>query len=1167
MSAISRDNRPYQPLLQRGIELSRINLEVVAFVGLVLLSIVAHLWNLDRMAMHHDESVTSWLAWKFYTGTGSFNCAFGRSAASYCYDPVYHGPAYYILMLLSFFLFGDGEAQARLPIAAAGVAMVASTWMLRPYLGPRGTFAAATLLAFSPSLLYYTRFSRHDGLILLWTLWMVIGFFRFLDSGKSRWLYLLAVATALAIATHELYYILLFLFGSFVLIRLASETLARRTVALVLGVLSLVTLVVGFWNPEIGSFHAGGISFLFLSVFAVGALMHLRWDAAPLLSRRLRALDRQTILVALGLLFGVYALLYTVFFTDMPGIAGAYQGLAYWLGSQHEYARGRQPWYYYLMLLPIYEPLALFAAVGAAITLLLGGLPAQICGLRRSAQTGAVANDTAADTVPVAAEPTDAAATDGYSDIVVVDLARDADDGPGPRVYDVPEDAVPQAIDSRALLVALVPLFLVFWFVGSLVAFSWAGEKMPWLLTHIALPGNLLAGWVIGRLFDGVRWREVPASAAWLVPPALLLLLIALGVAMWRFSQSGAEQAAQASLLQGFIPLAIVGVLIYALLTIGGRVGRRATLSLVALTLVGVVGAYMIRSTWMVVYDHPDTPIEVMVYTQSSPDVPEIVRDLELLAINQTRNNRNVNDPTGGNSMPIIMDNGGSGGDYSLGWPFNWYFRNFKRMELRNADTFANPTADTFMVAKDSSQPDSEKIMAPVIMISVPHITDATRTALNENYVRRYQSKLNWWFPEGDTSGCDPRSVGYKQFFYSTATRDEAAADPACERLDVQNLPYAAPWAPIVWPLQRDHWDEIGRYLLFRKLADDQRLDGREFEVWVRKDLVGGGGDVSGATSAGTIKLLAQRVIANGQLSDPRGMTVDAQGNVYIANTAANTIDVFGPNGDMVRSFGSLGSGDGQFNEPRGVALDAQGNIYVADTWNARVVKLSPEGQFIKAWGEGNQDFGNGQRATMTDRTQAGNEAAGLGLFGPRSVAIDGDGNVYIADTGNRRIVVTDTEGQLKYQWGYEGDAPGLFEEPGGVALDAQGNLYVADIWNGRVQVFAPGQDGTMLPDPIAVWNVAGWLPNSYDDPSIAASPDGHVLVSVPSRNQIIYAEQNGTTLLQWGGVGTDAASVNMPSGMAFGGNNNVYVVDRGNNRILQYMLPDQSVLQSAGQS
>src|SRR5690606_14435551 len=128
------------------------------------------------------------------------------------------------------------------------------------------------------------------------------------------------------------------------------------------------------------------------------------------------------------------------------------------------------------------------------------------------------------------------------------------------------------------------------------------------------------------------------------VPLLTALILMAIGVALWRFGASGAGQEAQRNLLQGLVPLLIAGGLIYGLLTLGSELGARATLALSALTLAGLLGAYTLRSTWMAVYDHPDTPVELLVYTQTAPDVPRYVADVRELAINLTRGSRTPED-------------------------------------------------------------------------------------------------------------------------------------------------------------------------------------------------------------------------------------------------------------------------------------------------------------------------------------------------------------------------------------------------------------------------------------------------------------------------------------------------------------------------------------------
>ncbi|MBO9336560.1 MAG: TIGR03663 family protein, partial [Roseiflexus sp.] len=283
MATLSRDPRSVAVApggLDRPLSLAWLSVDVLLFALLLVASIIAHLYGLGRMALHHDESIHAWMSWKFYTGAGGFVCWGGRVSATYCYDPVYHGPSLYVLTLFSYFLFGDGDFQARLPQALAGIALVASTWMLRPYLGARGALLAGVLLAFTPTLLYYTRFARHDGLMVLWTLWIVIGFFRYIDTAQPRYLYLLAVGIALALATHELYYILGFIFGWFLIIRVLYELLPRRTMTIALSAIAVVTVLIelsiisGLWYGRLTpTLRADGMSLLFFTVASGGLIM------------------------------------------------------------------------------------------------------------------------------------------------------------------------------------------------------------------------------------------------------------------------------------------------------------------------------------------------------------------------------------------------------------------------------------------------------------------------------------------------------------------------------------------------------------------------------------------------------------------------------------------------------------------------------------------------------------------------------------------------------------------------------------------------------------------------------------------------------------------------------------------------------------------------------
>lgn len=1171
-------------LLERTLSVSTTHLEIAIYVAIVVLSIVAHLWNLDVMAMHHDESIHAWSSWRYYSGSGGFNCYGEQTSASYCYDPVYHGPSLYMLTLVSYFLFGDGDAQARLPMAAAGIVMVASCWMLRPLIGRKGALIAAILLGFSPSLLYYTRFARHDGLMVLWEIWMVVSVFRYLDTGKSRFLYLLAASLALAIGTHELYYILFFIFGIFVIVRVLSEIPATdRYLSLGLLILLGLCVVLIVINPPLPigkGLYLGEKAFLAATTLVLAWFSQRVWTRQPVLLTRMKDLwinQRTTLWIALGILGTLYTVMYTNFFSYPRGaIDGLYAGLAYWLGSQQEYARGDQPWYYYLIQLPLYEPLGIITGIGAAFYLFTRkGTRIQLqkddsdAGMEHAGSSSAVqetdgqpqpdaelADEEPNGTIPLdetALSHTDSSSTPATATMKVLGLTDT--DGRAARLKG---ETGPMSASS------FFPLLLLFWYVSSIVIFSWAGEKMPWLVVHMALPGHLVAAWALGKLFSNTTPQSddaalQPHPPRWLfqlTPVLVFLLVIALSVAVWRLQTPGEGQEAQRNLLQGVIPLMIGGGLIYSLLTIAQHIGARAVLSLAGLTVATVLGAYMIHASWMVVYDHPDTPVEPLIYTQTSPDVTRYVKDIYELSITMSRNHRTDKDPTGSFSLPVIVDNGDESGGGSLAWPLQWYFRHLTKLTWKSANEFKDPTAKTFEV----TMPDGSTGLAPVVMIYKHHITDNTRTFLRQHYVQPYGDggALNWWFPEGDK--CSPNNPGYKKFYFhnwmATSKLVERVEKDCGRDISAEVKP---PWAPLLWPFQAENWDTLKNYVLYRKIPSSLQLGAREMEVWIRQDIVNGvqgvspvmGGDMS------LIHILADETYGSpAELNGPTGLTVDSKGTVYVADTLNHRIQVFDNDGTLKRTIGSYGKGTNQFDEPRGIAVDKQGTIYVADTWNARIVKLDADGTWIKTWGTGTDDVGNGHLATITGGTQEGNQANPLGFFGPRGITLDDNGNVYIADTGNKRIVVTDNDGNYLYQWGYAGSGDGQFNEPTSVGRDAGGNIYVADTWNSRVQVFPADQNGQVSPTPIVTWGVADWLPDTYFDPSLGVTPDGTVYVSVPSDHYVQASNIRGNTMLRWGGVGSDTASLNAPGGIAVGPDGTVYVADREANRILRFTLP-----------
>ncbi len=258
-----------------------------------------------------------------------------------------------------------------------------------------------------------------------------------------------------------------------------------------------------------------------------------------------------------------------------------------------------------------------------------------------------------------------------------------------------------------------------------------------------------------------------------------------------------------------------------------------------------------------------------------------------------------------------------------------------------------------------------------------------------------------------------------------------------------------------------------------------------------------------------------------GELGEPRGIAVDRQGRLYVADTKNSRIEVFEPDGRFVRQFGSKGAGPGEFNEPCGIAVDADGDIWVADTWNARIARFSAvDGKFMGAIGGPENAF-----------------------FGPRAVVVS-RGFVYVADTGNKKVVRFDRDGKRLNDFGRDGSGAGEFVEPVGLAADASGNIYVADTGNHRIQVFDP--EGKFLRQ----FPVSGWK-DFYTEPYLALAGD-ILLVTDAWGGRVAAYDSKGVARRSW----KADKDFKQPTGIAVDAYGRVTVTDRGTNRIFSWALP-----------
>lgn len=1125
-----------QSFLDRAlVSFLRFDGEKLAWTLLVIVALLSRTIGLGDRAMSHDESLHTVYSFQLYDGRG------------YQHQPMMHGPFKFVLNPVMYFLFGVNDWSARILVALFGVAMVGFVWMMRRWLGKTGAFLTAAMYTISPALLYHSRYIRDEVLLTSLLVLLVIAMFRYLETRTLKWLVWTAVALGLAFLTMEASFIFGGIFGIFLVLALTAQlwaaawpagTVERRNSFRILVAVALPLLVAGLllvifkiqvagivllalgavvavlamglvvvsWQWKLRAFAELDLIVLlltlvmpFLSALVLKALgwqisqfnnpgvitLSMVWQGALVLGWLfiLSGLVgyfwlRKSWLIAAGIFWALELLFFTTFLTNGQGIGtGLIGSLGYWI-DQQEVMRGGQPWYYFYLLVPLYEFLPWLLSIGGTVAWLV-----MVARGRRDAEAQGRGEVESRGSGEVETRQRGDARTQGRR--------GGADRSTNLPVYQLPVYQPPFSVQQ------VFEAFLVFWPAGTWAVFTWVGEKMPWHTTYFAMSMIPLAGWWLGRIVDGIDWQTARQRGIfWLMGmvPLLLIALKALFPPANRRPFVDTTVNGLSNTVEWLLALIVTLVLVYYLYDRVVALGWHQSLRAVAISLAALLAVFTVGVSYRFSFINYDYAIEPMVYAHATPDIKLAMSQIEEIS----------RKTVGDHALRVAYDDDAT-------WPLEWYLRDYPNKAYYGA----SPSRD----AMDS----------PVVIVGDRNLSKV-RPYLGDRYYE-FNYRLIWW----------PRET-YK------------------------GLTWQRIWDGIRDPVQRGlFWDVVIHRRYTTKTATWDPI--HRFSMFVRKDIAAQVWDWGAPVSAGPIPgvtevdpyLQGQRIIAAvqqigtagvsgnapGQFAFPRALTVDAEGRIYLADSGNHRVQVFNPDGTFLRQWGSLckvdtgegcvGAGDGQFNEPWGIAVGPDGSVYVADTWNHRIQRFTSEGQFISKWGV----FGS-----------TGGELGQQSLFyGPRSLAFGRDGNLYVMDTGNKRVQVFTPDGVFVTQWGGGGIVEGRFDEPVGLGQDADGSWYVADTWNRRVQKFT--EDFNY----VAQWPISGWASQSVvNKPGLAVDPERKfVYVVDPENYRVLVFGTDGSFKATWGLYGFDAQSFALPTDVAVGPDGRVYVVDGDAHRVMVF--------------
>ena len=525
------------------------NIYLFSYLNILIIAFLFRFIDLGNRAVHHDESLHGYFS--FVTSNGDY----------YSHNPLTHGMFLFNILSGVFWILGSNDFLLRLPFAIAGLLIVLSPVLIRKEIGDKSTLLIAFLISISPSLAYFSRFARNDVFMSVILIMLFIFILKYVNTKKEIWLFQIVGIIALGFTIKESMYlnllgVLIFLsfysfkdllnvaLGKISIIEINHITklfliLSLITIPLAAPMLSVFQSSLGviLSTPESypgipaglpvgnGIVVAVIITFLLFLISNIFGFM----------------IDKKLWFKSISIFLIIFILMFTTFFINPSGIiTGHWQSLGYWL-SQHDVARGGQPYYYYIIILFTNEFLIFFL-----------GLPLSIYYLTKG---------------------------------------------------------------------EFFERFLSFTAIFSLVAFSLAGEKMPWLMINLVIPFIFLVSFFISKsisLLD--KSKEI-----------LLLYFVSASVIIFLtlkliFTNYSVENN---NYFYDIIFL-IISILIISFSFLSKNIFSLKQFSIsLSLVIFILLSLLTIKTTSKVIFDLSDEPYDMLIYTQSSNSIHQLNKEIQ----------------------------------------------------------------------------------------------------------------------------------------------------------------------------------------------------------------------------------------------------------------------------------------------------------------------------------------------------------------------------------------------------------------------------------------------------------------------------------------------------------------------------------------------------------